>query len=331
MGIKIWNKTALTGGTELSLDGISVADLEDGHRAWIEYNNSLYFYGYDATATAAESSPDVIRPDDYTTQGNWELMAIAPMGLTAPSGVMYTGDIYGFDCSADTDTDHDVSVAAGACEDSGGDTVFTHTAAMVKQIDAAWSVGNNAGGMLTGSVAANALYDFYALYKTSDGSIDFGWLPRGTDITANYPTGYSKHRWLRYYLTDASSNLCSTTQSGDYISHDKASDWVVSSGITTSYATVDHTSFIPTDRVDMIKYGVRDTVTGSAHILASDDGANVAFDAGTTYVTATDTNGDAWGYGSQQGGGLHTFNASREFKSTTGTVDLLIHMTKMRR
>lgn len=78
----LWNdRTALTGGAAGALDALSVAILTDGDIAFVRVGQILYVYLYDADATAAENSPDVIRPDDYATQGNWELQLYISDGV----------------------------------------------------------------------------------------------------------------------------------------------------------------------------------------------------------------------------------------------------------
>jgi hypothetical protein len=71
--IKTWNATALTGGAVRALDAIPTASLTDGDRAFVVASGTIYYYEFDATGTAAESSPSVMRPDDYSTAGNWIL------------------------------------------------------------------------------------------------------------------------------------------------------------------------------------------------------------------------------------------------------------------
>jgi hypothetical protein len=194
--------------------------------------------------------------------------------------------------------------------------------------------GSGEGGLLdhaTAAVAANTLYDFYALIRDSDGELDFGWVANARDIEDFLPTGYTKYRWLRFHMTDASSNIKQTTQSGDYILNNKSSDWVLSTGVTTSLGTVAHGSFIPVVRIAMIEYGIRDGATDGESIYASDDGTNTSFLVGSTQTGSSDTSEDAWGRVSAGKTPLRPFLADREFRSTAGTLDLLIHSGKLRR
>lgn len=79
----IFHKTILTGGAADSLDNISSIDrgdedhnpLQDTDAALVMVSGTLYAYLYDAASTAAESSPDVIKPDDVAAgdPGRWIL------------------------------------------------------------------------------------------------------------------------------------------------------------------------------------------------------------------------------------------------------------------
>lgn len=62
---------------------------------------------------------------------------------------------------------------------------------LIKQLDAAWAAGNNAGGLDTGAIA-NALYHCHAIRKDSDGSIDF--LFSLSFASPTMPAGYTAHR-----------------------------------------------------------------------------------------------------------------------------------------
>ncbi len=69
--------TALTGGAAGALDSLAVATLADGDiqivRTISGTTVTVYIYVFDADGTSAESSPTVIRPDDYSTGGVWRL------------------------------------------------------------------------------------------------------------------------------------------------------------------------------------------------------------------------------------------------------------------
>jgi hypothetical protein len=104
--------TALTGGVTGALDKIAVADLTDGDLSFVVTGNTLYVYQFNDAATNAESSPQYIRPDDFTVDGVHYLVAGYFAGLntlpsTTPGWSFYdldatAGDVNGkiyLDCS----------------------------------------------------------------------------------------------------------------------------------------------------------------------------------------------------------------------------------------
>ena len=120
------------------------------------------------------------------------------------------------------DTAHDIEVAIGRCVDTGVTVMMNVTAAFVKQINADWAEGDDAGGLATGarSVAdtpnVNTWYHLFLIHKTADGTIDGGF---DTSLTATNlladATGYSGYRRIGSVLTDGSSNIINFTQFGD--------------------------------------------------------------------------------------------------------------------
>lgn len=75
MAYTVYNCDSMTGGAARSLDILSVATLTEGDRAIVMTTAAAYFFKFDATATAAEqvaTAPRVVRPDDYSSAGNWE-------------------------------------------------------------------------------------------------------------------------------------------------------------------------------------------------------------------------------------------------------------------
>jgi hypothetical protein len=75
MAYTTYNCDTLTGGAARSLDLLAVGDLTTGDRAVVMTTAASYFFKYNSTGTAAEqvaTAPRVVRPDDYSTGGNWE-------------------------------------------------------------------------------------------------------------------------------------------------------------------------------------------------------------------------------------------------------------------
>lgn len=108
-----------------------------------------------------------------------------------------------------TDSDHDISIAVGECRDSTNQFHMILGSPLVKQIDASFSAGTNAGGMFTGAVG-NATWYHLFLIRSSAGVIDAGW---DTSVTcANRPAGYVAHRRIASMLTNGSANIVAYRQ-----------------------------------------------------------------------------------------------------------------------
>jgi hypothetical protein len=130
--------------------------------------------------------------------------------------ILPPGWIYGLETRPWFDTDHDVDILPGKARCSRDRRNIIIENHITKQIDATWSEGDLAGGLFSGSVAANTTYHLFVMRKDSDGSVDAGF---DTSINAdNRPAGYTAYRRIRSYVTDASANIIQTVQSGDEFS-----------------------------------------------------------------------------------------------------------------
>jgi hypothetical protein len=298
--------TALTGGAAGALDAKAVATLADGDIAWVATGSVLYVYKFVAAATDAESSPSRIRPDDYSTAGVWYLQ-----NVSADYSLLSRNHISGGDISRTGA--NQLTVAPCGCWDSTGEvwleTLVSKTVAI--------------------PVAANTIYHIFLVRLVSDGS--FTAKAYATEAAAAADTAtINAYRWLGFWRTNGASACVIATMSGDYLLFGIASENVVSSGIANSLATVDHTSFIPESRVELIEYGARDA-SSSEFIYASDDGTNTSFCVANTIASTADTGGASWGAMSNQKSSLKPYLTGRKFRSVTGTLDLLIHQVKLRR
>lgn len=108
-----------------------------------------------------------------------------------------------------SDTDHDIDFSAGRVADSTAASMLILESVMTKQIDSAWTVGNNAGGLFSGTVANSTTYYCFLIQKDSDDSIDCGFDTSST--AANIPSGYTNYRRIAQFSTDGSANIDSTS------------------------------------------------------------------------------------------------------------------------
>ena len=112
-----------------------------------------------------------------------------------------------------TDADHDIDVSAGQCRD-GSDSANITLAAITKQIDAAWAVGTNQGGLDTGTVAIDTWYHVWAIRRSDTGVTDVLF---STSVSApTMPTDYDQKRRIGAVLTDGSANIIAFFQHDDY-------------------------------------------------------------------------------------------------------------------
>ena len=74
MANTLWHSTALTGGAADALDAIAYASINDDDVAITCLSSVFYIHKFDSSSSAAESSPDTIKPDDSgTSTGRWIL------------------------------------------------------------------------------------------------------------------------------------------------------------------------------------------------------------------------------------------------------------------
>lgn len=119
----------------------------------------------------------------------------------------------GLGLSQAVDTDHDITVAAGAARDSTNAADMVLASAITKQIDAAWAVGTNAGGLDTGAVGNATWYHLWLIKRSDTGVVDALF---STSVSApTMPTSYDYRRRIGAVLTDGAANIIAFTQVGD--------------------------------------------------------------------------------------------------------------------
>lgn len=187
---------------------ISLSGLTAGEQYYLSDSTAGDYTNTAPTATGS------IRKPLFVAKTTGEAIVNIMLGVEVADSVSsLLGYISGLQMTVDADTDHDISVAAGAAQDEGDNQILTLASAMVKRIDATWAAGTGNGGLFSGSVAADTWYHMFIIEKDSDSSIDAGF---DTSVSAaNIPTGYTKYRRIGSVLTDGSSNIIGFTQVGD--------------------------------------------------------------------------------------------------------------------
>lgn len=93
------------------------------------------------------------------------------------------------------DATNDIDIAAGGCMDATGAYWIT-LSAITKQLDAAWAVGTNAGGLDTGTIA-NTDYYIWAIARSDTGVTDALFSTSATAPTM--PTNYDYKRLIGWF------------------------------------------------------------------------------------------------------------------------------------
>lgn len=147
---------------------------------------------------------------------------IGPTGPTGPRGSSgidgsssSRGSIDGLTLSPDytIDPNNRIEISLGIARDSTNAYMMPLLGSFVKRLDAAWTVGNQNGGLFSGSKAVSTWYHVFLIRKDSDGSIDAGF--DTSVIAANIPAGYSSYRRIGSVRTDSSGNIIPFVQTED--------------------------------------------------------------------------------------------------------------------
>lgn len=174
------NTTAAT----LNLDGLGVRAIRKPGDVALSAGeiaaNGRYIVIYDAAYNAAAGAWVIINPEKQTLDA--DLTAVAATGLDAFSGLLY-----GLTLSNGTDATNDINIAAGIAIDGTNAKFMKLGSAITKQLDAAWAVGTNQGGLDTGAIA-NTTYHMWLIMRSDTGVVDVLFSASATSPTmpANY-------------------------------------------------------------------------------------------------------------------------------------------------
>jgi hypothetical protein len=148
-------------------------------------------------------SADIGTPSDDT-------VSIAKLQSAVLQGMR--GNIAGLTLSNNgSDATNDIDIAAGSAVDSSVADVLVLASALTKQLDAAWAVGTNAGGLDTGAIA-NGTYHVFLIKRPDTGVVDVLFSTSPTAPTM--PTGYTLKRRIGSILRETAA-IVPFTQWGD--------------------------------------------------------------------------------------------------------------------
>jgi hypothetical protein len=117
----------------------------------------------------------------------------------------------GLTLSNGTDATNDINIAVGTCRNAANDGDITLASILTKQLDAAWAVGTNAGGLDTGSIA-NTTYHIWLIRRSDTGVVDALFSTSASSPTM--PTSYDSKRRIGS-IVRAGATILAFTQNGD--------------------------------------------------------------------------------------------------------------------
>jgi len=177
---------------------------------------------------------DIILDIDADTKINMATDDVVALDIGGTSGVLVgrsaymdgvglarimRGHVTGLVCSQDTDTAHDINVTAGATANTTGAAIMYLSSEITKQIDAVWALGDDAGGLDTGAVAASTLYGIWLIQRSDTLVVDVLISTAFTYAGLTRPTNYDRAQLIGACTTDLSANIIAFTQSANYFRH----------------------------------------------------------------------------------------------------------------
>jgi hypothetical protein len=109
-----------------------------------------------------------------------------------------------------SDVAHDIDVAAGIARNSDNTATLSLSAVLRKAIDSVWAVGDDTGGLDTGSVGNATWYYVHLIQRSDTGVVDA--LFSTSSSSPTLPTNYDKRQLIGAVLTDSSANIIAFTQ-----------------------------------------------------------------------------------------------------------------------
>lgn len=178
-------------------------------------NSGTGFFSIPSGTTAQQAVPSSgtgLRFNSTTSQLEAYINSVWVEMIALP-----TGYIDGMVMSNAADTDHDITIAIGACRNvqtsNSDDHNMRLAASITKRIDAPWAVGDAAGGLDGGSVGANTWYHDFIIHDPTNGITDAIFSSNSSAPTL--PTNYTKYRRIGAVLTDSSNNILPFLQTQD--------------------------------------------------------------------------------------------------------------------
>lgn len=178
--------------------------------AWGNVGGTLSSQSDLQTALDAKQAALVAGTNIKTVNGS----SLLGSGDLSVSGAMPRGHIWGLTLSNAADANNDVTVAAGEARDEANGADITLAASITKRLDAAWTVGDNQGGLNTGAEASSTWYEVHLIKRSDTGVVDVMFTT--TANRATLPANYDRQRRIGWIRNDGSGNILQFKQVDDH-------------------------------------------------------------------------------------------------------------------
>jgi len=163
------------------------------------------------------------------------------------------------------DTEHDINTTAGWAWDSTYVDRLVLATEITKQIDNAWTAGDDMGGLDAGTVADSTWYARHLIKRSDTGVVD---VLLSLSISApTMPANYDLFRFIGWHRTDGSDNLVKHFQHGDRNIFDVPVQDLASTAIGTSSGDLIPMTVPPGTR-PIFEVGLAST-TSARHVLVT--------------------------------------------------------------
>lgn len=216
-GIKNNHSAAITvdGNGSETIDGAANISLPAGSTMIITTDGTNWFtvanYGSAGTVNTGVSSGQVPLMDatGYPAADGSQITGLS-VGRGYIDGLILSNDA--------TDPAKDIGIATGVARDDSDSANLSLASALVKQLDASWAVGTNAGALdgtetVPGTPDASTWYHIWIIRRSDTGVVDI--LASESATAPTMPTNYDQKRRIGAVLFDATPDIITFTQFDD--------------------------------------------------------------------------------------------------------------------